>query len=150
MFHINESCLTWISHVSSEPVMSYMHVAVARPGFGCCHEQITWLERRDRDVPYQWVCLTWMSHVIWISRGMYKCRSTYELARMNESCHIWMIHVTYEWGMSHMNESCHVWMRHVSHEWVMSRMNEACLTWMSHVTWISRGTHDSVMAHINE
>jgi len=74
---------------------------------------------------------------------------------MNESCHtyewvmshIWMSHVTYEWGMpartstpalssqssstshvTHMNESCHtcewvmshIWMSHVTH------MNEAC------------------------
>jgi len=33
---------------------------------------------------------------------------------MNELCHIWMSHVTYEWVMSHMNESCHIWMSHVS------------------------------------
>ena len=33
---------------------------------------------------------------------------------MNESCHIWMSHVTYEWVMSHMNESCHIWMSHVT------------------------------------
>jgi len=28
------------------------------------------------------------------------------MSHMNESCHIWMSHVTYEWVMSHMNESC--------------------------------------------
>ena len=44
---------------------------------------------------------------------------------MNESCHIWMSHVTYEWVMSHMNESCHIWMSHVTYEWVMSHMNES-------------------------
>ena len=29
--------------------------------------------------------------------------------------------------MSHMNESCLIWMSHVSYEWVMSHMNESCL-----------------------
>ena len=27
-----------------------------------------------------------------------------------------MSHVTYEWVMSHINESCHIWMSHVTHE----------------------------------
>ena len=55
---------------------------------------------------------------------------------MNESCHIWMSHVTYERVMSHMNESCHIWMSHVKYESVMSHMNESCLTYkwvMSHM-----------------
>jgi len=30
------------------------------------------------------------------------------MSRMNESCHVWMSHVTYEWVMSRMNESCHI------------------------------------------
>ena len=30
------------------------------------------------------------------------------MSHMNESCHIWMSYVTYEWVMSHMNESCHI------------------------------------------
>jgi len=42
---------------------------------------------------------------------------------MNESCHIWMSHVTYEWVMSHMDE------------WVMSHMNESCLIRISYVTY---------------
>jgi len=29
------------------------------------------------------------------------------LSRMNESCHTWMSHVTYEWVMAHMKELCH-------------------------------------------
>jgi len=32
---------------------------------------------------------------------------------MNESCHIWMSHVTYEQVMSQTNESCHSWMSHL-------------------------------------
>jgi len=47
---------------------------------------------------------------------------------MNESCHIWMRHVSSEGGMSHTNR---VWVRPthlVSYERVMSRMNESCPT----------------------
>jgi len=32
---------------------------------------------------------------------------------MNEACHIWMRHVTYEWGMSHLDEASHTWMSHM-------------------------------------
>jgi len=58
------------------------------------------------------------------------------MSHMNESCHIWMSHVTYEWVMSHMNESCHIWMSH--------HMKESCHIWMSHVTY------EWVMSHMNE
>jgi len=82
-----------------------------------------------------------------------------------------MSHVTYEWVMSHttnhtqVNESCHytsctqvnrgvlfadlpsvyistchdtydsrcIWMSHGTYEWVMSHMNESCHIWLSHV-----------------
>jgi len=44
---------------------------------------------------------------------------------MNESCHIWMSHVSY------MNESCHIWMSRVTY------MTESCH--MSHI-WMSHGT----------
>jgi len=81
------------------------------------------------------------------------------MSHMNESCHIWMSHVTYEWVMSHMNESCHIWMRHATYHVyvyvyvteVMSHMNvtsrhihivtwrlepKSCHICMSHVTWV--------------
>jgi len=79
-------------------------------------------------------CHIWMSHV------------TYEwiMSHMNESCHTWMSHVTYEWVMPHINEPCHAWMSHVTYEWVMSHMNESCHTWMSHMTY------EWVMPHMNE
>ena len=32
-----------------------------------------------------------------------------DLSHMNDTCHIWMRHVTYEWDMSHMKESAHLW-----------------------------------------
>jgi len=59
------------------------------------------------------------------------------MSHMNESCHMWMSHVTCEWVMSHVNESCHIWMSHVTYGWVMSHMNESCHTWRSHVSWMS-------------
>jgi len=55
---------------------------------------------------------------------------------MNESCHIWMSHATYEWVVSHMNESCHIWMSHATYECVMSHIE-----WMSHVTYRNRGQY---------
>jgi len=49
---------------------------------------------------------------------------------LNEACHIWMRHVTYEWGMSHMNEACHIWKRHVT---CFHMLNEACHTMRTHI-----------------
>ena len=54
---------------------------------------------------------------------LHVCDSTYD-----ESCHIWMSHVTYEWVMSHMNESCHIWMSHVTYEQLLPHMHNACHT----------------------
>jgi len=80
------------------------------------------------------------------------------MSQMNESCHMWMKHVTYEnkkiherrtmdpseyqlvwqvnqsyrmceWVMAHINKSCHMFVGHVTHEWVMSHMNEECHVW---------------------
>jgi len=96
---------------------------------------------------------------------MYMCMASnnscdWVMSYVNESCHIYMSHVTYEsvitceWVMSHRNESCHLWMSlvtqifaadvaankscyigmsHVTYEWVMSHMNESWYEWvMSH------------------
>jgi len=51
---------------------------------------------------------------------------------MNESCHILMSHVTYEWVISHIHESCHI---SVIHKRVMSHMNESSHTWMVQITY---------------
>ena len=53
---------------------------------------------------------------------------------MNESCHIWMSHVTYEWVMSHTNESCYIWMSHVTHASHMRLLHAVpphFLTWVT-------------------
>ena len=87
----------------------------------------------------------------------------------NESCHLWMSHVTWEWVMSQMHATCHVnelvmpqiW---VSSIWrVMSRVNESCHMGMCHVTdecvmlhknkpchRFERVTCECVMSHVNE
>jgi len=92
-------------------------------------------------------------------------------------------HVTYEGVKSHVNESCHIWMSHVTHatlklfskawlrrarhvkyEWVMahtihsrvtcervmSHMNTSCPIWMSQSCpiWMSHGTYDTLSCHI--
>jgi len=72
------------------------------------------------------------------------------MSHMNESCHIGMSHVTYEWVMSHMNESCHKWTRHVTYEWVMSHVNESRHIWMSHVPyeWVMSHTMTCSVYHL--
>jgi len=62
------------------------------------------------------------------------------MSHVNESCHMWMSHVTYEWVVSHMKESCHIWRSRVRH--------------MLHVTceWVFHMWHDSFICdtHMNE
>ena len=84
-----------------------------------------------------------MSHV------SYECH-------MNDSCLIWMIHVSYEWVTSHMNDSCLIWMSHISYECVMSHTNESCLICMRHDSTLwgtQRGNHISYiwfwMSHVS-
>ena len=70
------------------------------------------------------------------------------VSRANETCHIIMRHVAYEWGMPY-----HAWMRHVAHEWAMAHIIEACRIWMSHVTgrvWMCHGAYECAMWHMNE
>ena len=55
------------------------------------------------------------------------------VSHMNESCRIWMIHVTHEWVMPHRNTSCHLYW------WVVSHIL------MSHVTYIDESCHKAHM-----
>jgi len=84
------------------------------------------------------------------------------MLHMDEPCHIWMSHVTYEKVMSQMYESCHIWMSHVpsnlthlkcdmspvTYVWVMSHTNESSHCWMGHVTYESVTWHMSESCHI--
>ena len=62
-------------------------------------------------------------------------RESMSHAHMNESCHVWMSNVTFEWVMSQMNGSCHIWMGHVTYEWVMSHINAWECEWCTH-EWV--------------
>jgi len=63
-----------------------------------------------------------------------------------------------EWVMSHVNESCHIWMSHVTYERVMSRIhrNFPRLWWrtrgLRRVTpqWVGHVPYEWVMSHMNE
>ena len=75
-----------------------------------------------------------MSHVTWCPWEMSPCQ-------MNEPCHIWMSHVTYEGVMSHMNESCHIWMSHVPYKGVMSHINESCQIYKGVMSHTNKSRH---------
>jgi len=99
--------------------------------------------------------LTWMNHVIHMCESRHTCvymftylhiykyihyfsrvnalkmnmtdqsECVWVVSRMNESCRIWISHVTYKWVMSR----CHIWMSCVTYEGVMSHMNESYHIW---------------------
>jgi len=93
---------------------------------------------------------------------------------MNESCHIWMSHVTYKRVTSHINQSCHTWMRclpqqtarrcrflgaHHKQYTFICGMTHSYVTWLIHgpvISYTSRCTsqgmitYESVMSHVCE
>jgi len=90
------------------------------------HSCMTWLINMWFDVSYLWY--EWFTSC---TQNMQDLCLVYEwvVSRRNESCHIRMSHVTYEWVISHisfMNEACHIWMCHVTYECVMSNINWSC------------------------
>jgi len=162
---INESCHTWLRHVTYKWVMSYEWVRFLRMS----HVPHAWVVFRMNEP-----CPIWMSHVLyeWVMTHMnescYISMSRFAkgfavAVAMHESCPIWMSHDPYEWIMSHMNESfrkglccwsrqcmshvaqecvmslvtapCHTRMSHVPYEWVMSHMKESCPIWMRQVSY---------------
>jgi len=70
-------------------------------------------------------CSVWISH---ITCKLFTSHTT-------QSCHVGMSHVTLEWVVSHMNASCRVRMSNDTCEWVMLRMKESRHVWVSHVTY---------------
>ena len=132
---------TWMSHVTYEWVTHHMWISLSHMSESC-H-----------------IC---MSHVAYNMIHV-----TYQKKIMDHSFHLWMIYITYEWGMPHLSEPCHIYMSHVTYTWVVSLththrswcppvcmlqsgVNEACShIWRSHVAhanaschiWMSHVTH---------
>ena len=111
VFYRNQTCHMSGSlhrHVTCEGVSTDMsHVRESPP----CYTPATDVYICVYTVTHEWV----MSHV-------------------NESCQMWMIHITYEWVLSNTR------MRHVAYTWVKSSMNVHVHTWQKRVTWLFYGS----------
>jgi len=178
---MNESCHTWMHHVTHEWVMSH----IGRGTHTHTHEREKERKRereREReeknereskraskraDPPWDpsvirmwhdsFLCVTWLNHVWHYSFSANEGSSVghywghvmceWVMSQMNESCHIWMSHVTHKNESCHIRmslrgcqsiESCQLWMGHVTSGRFMSHMNGSCHVWTSRVTcgWV--------------
>jgi len=81
---------------------------------------------------------------------------------MNESCHIWMSHVSFERGTLCINESCHIQMSHVTYKWAgLLRVNDSKRqrsgmameldgSWLPHCNTLQHtATHCNTVRHCN-
>jgi len=154
---MNESCYIRMSHVTSN---ESRYTRVYHRGLSRSHTHTT---------PFPGCVNEWCNILIYVSCNI--------MSHMNESCHIWMSHVTSNESRykrvypRSLKESCHIWrsqwviwMRHVTYEWVMSHMTGSCHICMSHVTyewvmspvneschiWMSHVTYEWVTSHMNE
>ena len=143
MLHIDEPCHIWMSHVTFEWVMSHLNES--------CH---TWMSHVTKELskdsePWACICHRWFfkralklvallcKEICNLSLGLLLSQMIFQkrpelatiMSHINESCHIWMSHVTHDWVMSqksfykrptfatimsHMNDSCHIWMSHLT------------------------------------
>jgi len=127
--HLNGSSHIWTSYVTYDWVISHKkescHVRIIR----ITYERVK-LPSRAHASNLHWTVNE--SGPLWIIPVTYeRVVSGYEcvMSHMNESCQVWMSHVTYchvrlnqviyECIRSHVNESCHIWMCHVTYETVM-------------------------------
>ena len=56
------------------------------------------------------------------------CHTYQSVMSHQESCQIWMCHITYIFESCHIDESCHIWMSHVTHMNASCHINESCYT----------------------
>jgi len=89
--YTNESCHTWMSHVTYEWVLSHMNESCR---IWMSHVTFGWVISHMNEL-----CHIWISHCKCLQ---WNTSSSTRLVYTNESCHIWMSHVTHEWVMSHM------------------------------------------------
>jgi len=130
--------------------------------------QILWINH----VKYVWVSPNENAFSAYINKSCLVCVG---IPKENESCHVWMSRVKYEWVksnmcrcpkrqsvMSRMNESCQIWMSQVKYVWVSPNknascpyINESCLVCVGvpkankscHV-WMSRVTYEWVTSNM--
>jgi len=108
-----------------------------------CSPDETWLIHMRHD------SFIWDMTRFWLEWSQSSVHSSQKrvMSHMNESCLIWMNHVSYIWFVSLAAMIAKAMMvavkytfksdaSHVSYEWVVSEMNESCLIWMSRVSYI--------------
>ena len=159
-WHVNESCYTWMSHVTYH--FTYQDGKSQMIEFAA-NKRVAWQVRTSHET-YEWVMLhiheSWhksfqisirqVTHD-WVCRKQTSC-----VTSANESRDIWMSHVTREWVMAH--PSCHFWMWRVTNELVVPQTDASGYTYewvmshtqMSHVTYRNESWHicEWVMSHI--
>jgi len=130
--HVIESCHMWPNHVTRGWVMSHVNESWHNQGV-CTHAATQGPEGKvmpcvieSRHMLSRVIesCHMWLSHVT----------CDWGMSRVIESCHVFLSHVTCDWVMSNVIESCHMWPNHVTRGWVMSPVTGSCHTWLSHVT----------------
>ena len=77
---------------------------------------------------------------------IHTCQASYtawiEVFCLHDSSHEWIFHVSHEWVMSHMNESCPIWMSHVSRLIDMRHVS-----WLIHIRHASFVCAITIMTH---
>jgi len=74
------------------------------------------------------------------------------MSRMNESCHVWMSHATYEWVMSHMNESMFASTNRTPSIWYGSKLapTPTKIPYVTLLWHLSHVTYGRVISRMNE
>jgi len=141
---MNESCHSWMSHVTHHRCPSLLW-----GGWTCydlaveaeCREFVTKCCRQANDE--RWSVLQCVAvccsvlQCVECQRWAMVCHDTYQrvMSHINESWYLSMSHVACQWVMSHVNGSCHMSMCHVTCESVMSHLNKTRCKSISHVTY---------------
>ena len=124
MAHMDESWHTWMSHVMDQSLccISLLYSSIFTVMSHCTRGWVahkswhTWMSHDTHEI-----FLLYSSVVLFHMREWYMTDSSYfrfahQQLSYKDDC-TWMNCYT------RRNESCHIWMSHVTHEWVMSHIN---------------------------
>jgi len=137
MSYVNESCHTWMSHVTREWVMSHVdesfHKWISHVTQTLVSSRIAIVANDPAGRVKSTRALYLMSHVTHIYAPRHTCEYVMQskvnpCTKRDESCH------TYIWAMPH------VWTRHMSHATRVNTSHEPCHT-CEHVTHIYEPCH---------